>query len=374
MADDGLPTGALSRVHQIIATAIACSVLSTFFVAARIYTRSRINRAIGWDDYIALVTLPFCIARGVLLGIATRYGMGISAGDFFDDLGQQYQKWIFGASCTYLLALLGYKMSILCLYLRIFDVDQLFRYRTWAVMFVTFGYLFSNMCTQIFGCRPVAKSWTPDLPGHCISTRKADYGYVSLNIISDLLIFVLPLPMVWRLQLSPRDKLGVSVIFVIGSLYVQPPSPMIFQRRVAIFSSLINGLSIISNWVVATVRFAHVVRDMTGTARPQNPVDASTWSTIEINTGLICACLPVLKPFFSQIIPKAVTDRMWPYRERRLSWFGDLRKDEGKQTHRSHMDLEHRKGTSEKVSIRSLTDSSSLDSASNRTGALGSEK
>ena len=310
MANDSLSAGALSKVHQVIATAFACSVLSTFFVAARIYTRSRINRAMGWDDYIALVTLPFCIACGVLLGIATRYGMGISAGDFFDDLGQQYQKWIFGASCTYLLALLGYKMSIMFMYLRIFDVDQLFRYCTWAVMFVTFGYLFSNIWTQIFGCWPVAKSWTPDLPGHCILILKADYGYGSLNIITDLLIFVLPLPMIWRLQLSPRDKLGVSVIFVTGSMYVQPPSPMIFQHRVAIPSSLIDVPSVIRNWVVAIVRFVYMVRYLTAADRPQNAVDCYFWSIIEINKGLICACLPVLKPFVSQIIPKAVTDPM----------------------------------------------------------------
>ena len=218
MAADALPTGVPSRAHRIIATAIACSIISAIFVAARIYTRSRINRAIGWDDYIALVTLPFCIAYAVLLAIATRYGMGLHAWDFPGDLREQYQKWIFIASCTYLPSLLGYKMSILFLYLRIFNVNRSFRYCTWAVMFVTFGYLFSNLWTQIFGCRPIAKYWIPDLLGHCIQTLKADYGYGSLNFITDLLIFILPLPMVWRLQLSSRDKVGISVIFMIGSM------------------------------------------------------------------------------------------------------------------------------------------------------------
>ena len=221
MADGDLPTGVPSRAHQIVATAIACSVLSTLFVASRIYTRSRINRAIGWDDYIALVTLPFCIAYGVIISIATRHGIGLHARDFPSEfIGEQCQKWVFIAECIYLPSLLGYKMSILCLYLRIFNVNRPFRYCTWAVMLITFGYLFSNLWTQIFGCRPIAKNWIPDLPGHCILTPKADYGYGSLNFITDLLIFVLPLPIVWRLQLSSRDKLGVSVILIIGSMYV----------------------------------------------------------------------------------------------------------------------------------------------------------
>ena len=219
---DSVPTGVPSRAHQIITTAIACSVLSTIFVASRIYTRSRINWTIGWDDYTALLTLPFCIAFAVILGIATRYGMGLHAWDLPGDLIEQYQKWIFIINCTYLPCLLGYKMSILFLYLRVFNVSPNFRYCTWTVMFITFGYLFSNFWTQIFGCHPIAKYWKPKIPGHCILTIKADYGYGSLNFITDLLIFILPLPMVWRLQMSRKDKFGVSVIFMIGSVSVCP--------------------------------------------------------------------------------------------------------------------------------------------------------
>ena len=217
MANDDLTIGVLSRAHQI-ATAIACSVLSTIFVAARIYTRSRINRALGWDDYIALVTLPFCIAYAVLSVVATRYGIDFHAWDSTPALGERLVKWTFIASNTYVPSLLGYKMSILFLYLRIFNVNRSFRYCTWTVMFITFGYLFSNFCTQIFGCQPIAKYWKPQIPGHCILTLKADYVYAPLNFITDLLIFILPLPMVWRLQLSPGDKLGVLVIFMIGSM------------------------------------------------------------------------------------------------------------------------------------------------------------
>lgn len=224
-----VPTGVPSRANEIIATAIACSILSTVFVAIRIYTRSRITCAIGWEDYAALITLPFCIAYGTLLGISTRYGMGLHAWDFPGDLREQYQKWIFIASCTYLPSLLGYKMSILFLYLRIFNVDRIFRYCTWAAMFVTFGYLFSNFWTLIFGCQPIAKYWDPETPGHCIFTLEADYGYGSLNFITDLLMFILPLPMVWRIQLSRKERIGVSVIFMIGSVLVRP-SPRHLER------------------------------------------------------------------------------------------------------------------------------------------------
>lgn len=128
----------------------------------------------------------------------------------------QYQ-WDYASSYFYLLTLLGYKFSILLLYLRLFSVSVKFRYATWAVMFFVFGYLFSNLLTQIFGCTPIQLSWKLEA-GHCINLLEAGVAFSSMNVISDLLIFVLPMPMVWRLQLSRKVKLGVMLVFMGGGM------------------------------------------------------------------------------------------------------------------------------------------------------------
>ena len=203
---------------EIIATVIVCSSLATIFVAFRIYTRLCINRSTGWDDYAALIALPFCIVYSVVLTISTRHGVGLHTRDLPQGLEDQFQMWAFITGTIYLPSLLSYKMSILFLYLRIFHVSKLYRYCIWLVMFITFGYLFSNLWTQIFTCYPVAKYWRTELPGHCNFTTKPAYVYGSLNFITDLMIFVLPLPMVWRIKLSLKEKFEVSVIFMLGSL------------------------------------------------------------------------------------------------------------------------------------------------------------
>ena len=118
----------------------------------------------------------------------------------------------------YIITLLGYKFSILLLYLRLFGVSDKFRYYTWAVMFFVSGYLFSNFLTQLFGCTPIFKYWLSNTPGHCIVAVKAAFAYGSMNFISDLMIFILPLPMVWRLKLSRRQKCGVSLVFMGGAV------------------------------------------------------------------------------------------------------------------------------------------------------------
>ena len=84
-------------------------------------------------------------------------------------------------------------------------------------MFFVFGYLVSNLLTQIFGCMPIQLSWEV-APGHCYNRRAAGFAFSSMNIISDLLIFVLPMPMVWRLRLSRKGKLGVMLVFMGGGM------------------------------------------------------------------------------------------------------------------------------------------------------------
>ena len=84
-------------------------------------------------------------------------------------------------------------------------------------MVFVFGYLCSNILTQVFGCHPIELSWR-DGAGHCIDRPKAGLAYGSMNIISDLFIFILPMPMLWRLQLNRKGKLGVMLVFMGGGM------------------------------------------------------------------------------------------------------------------------------------------------------------
>lgn len=120
---------------------------------------------------------------------------------------------------SYLASLFGYKLSILLLYLRIFGVNNTFRYFTWLTIFFVFGYLCSNFFTQLFGCTPPNKYWHSSYPGHCIDYTIAGLAYGSMNFISGLIILILPLPMIWHLQLSRKQKIGISIICMAGAGY-----------------------------------------------------------------------------------------------------------------------------------------------------------
>jgi len=68
-------------------------------------------------------------------------------------------------------------------------------------------------------CVPIAYGWNPTIPGgHCADR---DAGYLAVGVIdpvTDLLILLLPLPMIYHLQIPRIKQLSLAFIFSIAIL------------------------------------------------------------------------------------------------------------------------------------------------------------
>ena len=84
----------------------------------------------------------------------------------------------------------------------------------WSSACWTFAYAF----LVVFTCRPVAKVWDFELPGHCVNSTLGAALSTGGVLVSDLAILTLPIIWVWKLQMDRRRKLGVSLIFAMGFL------------------------------------------------------------------------------------------------------------------------------------------------------------
>lgn len=110
------------------------------------------------------------------------------------------------------------KLSILAMYLRIFPVKKVYRYNVLILMFIVAANGISGDLTSLLSCRPLATRWNPALRGDCINVTNY-WRFISLaNIISDVAILAFPLPVVWKLHISLPQKLGLTVLFLTGSL------------------------------------------------------------------------------------------------------------------------------------------------------------
>lgn len=75
----------------------------------------------------------------------------------------------------------------------------------------------------IFLCSPVSHFWEKSFfrdPG-CYDFKYALYISASLNILTDLLIILLPLPGLKRLMLPTSQKIGLMAVFAVGLVLVE---------------------------------------------------------------------------------------------------------------------------------------------------------
>lgn len=128
------------------------------------------------------------------------------------------------------------KISICLFYIRIFFVKP-FRIATWIVITFIACWGVMVVLTGLLLCTPIAFNWDQSIPGGKCADQKATFFAVGiLDLITDLCVFVLPLPMIWKLQVSRGNKVALFGIFGLGLMYVFSINPLIplSRRRYAL--------------------------------------------------------------------------------------------------------------------------------------------
>ena len=117
-------------------------------------------------------------------------------------------------------AILMAKLSLLLLYLRVFHVNVRMRY----CIYLTMGFLimFYTATLIAYAVLSIPKPGQTQLAAILsVNTAKdIPLGITqgAVNVASDSFIFCLPIPVLWKLQLPRRKKVGVLAIFMTGLL------------------------------------------------------------------------------------------------------------------------------------------------------------
>lgn len=132
-----------------------------------------------------------------------------------------------------------------------------------------------QLCLCLFSCRPIHASWDLTVTDpQCLNQKSIYLGGSLPNVIVDFILVLMPLPYVWRLH---------------ASLY----------QRMIIAGMLTLGLFIC---IVSIVRLTIVMAiESTDNNVTYNLGDFMLWSTVEINIGLVCACLPSMRHILNMI-------------------------------------------------------------------------
>ncbi|KAL5350807.1 hypothetical protein ACLOAV_004378 [Pseudogymnoascus australis] len=217
------------------------------------------------------------IALTALTAKQVRYGLGRHQDSLAPEVALENLKALWLAIIVYYTSLGFVKSSIIVQYLRIF-VDKRMRIICWSLLVVVTLYSLTTVFLAAFTCYPFHFFWDTNAKGPhtCLDQKSLWFANASLNIVSDIVVLICPMPALSQLQLPKRQKIGVMVVFALGGVTV-------------IMSTLrLHSLYIIS-----------VSKDVSW-----DNVGASTWSMVELNTGITCACLPMLKPLIVRFFPR----------------------------------------------------------------------
>ena len=117
----------------------------------------------------------------------------------------------------YALAITIAKISILLFYRRIFNTIVTFRYATYIVGGFCLLWFLVVMLVSALQCHPVSYAWDKMVDGTCIDLRAMYYSFTISNVALDVIINVMPVRLIWKLQLSIKKKILLTIIMLMGT-------------------------------------------------------------------------------------------------------------------------------------------------------------
>ncbi|KAG8625880.1 hypothetical protein KVT40_006281 [Elsinoe batatas] len=246
----------ISNYRLVVSVCLACSCCMSIVVALRAWVRIRWVKAIGMDDWLLWIAAACAITNSALTLTQSRLGLSLPLALRPKPNLAIYTIHNFVNRFVYIFATTFFKLSLCSAYMRMIHTTTYKDYRiaVWVATGITVGFGISYFFAILFACAPVAKSWNPSLAGKCFPVAPFYYGTSIINCCIDLMLFLLPIPLLWRLQMNKRKQIGLSLAFGLGT-----------------FTTV---CSIMRSYSVGKI------------LKSGNTIDFVLWSTVEINVGV----------------------------------------------------------------------------------------
>ncbi|KAI1342845.1 hypothetical protein F5Y15DRAFT_371183 [Xylariaceae sp. FL0016] len=253
-------------------------VLMMVVVPSKIWCRTREGgtAAIRLDDYCGAFALVLANTWFYISMLGLRPYLGRHAITDIPIAGvNQFLKYLFAGSLTYAWTIAFIKFTVISFYWKLFSVTA--QLPLGILVFTVFAWLVGMFFMAVFSCKPVRAQWDITIDdAQCIDQNAFYLGGSLPNVVVDFIIVFIPMPYVWRLHLSVAKRAVLVGIFALG-LFV---------------------------CVVSVIRLCTVMAiQRSGADATYNLREPIMWSTVEINVGLICTCLPSMRPLLKLFNP-----------------------------------------------------------------------
>ncbi|KAI9669892.1 MAG: hypothetical protein M1831_006927 [Alyxoria varia] len=201
---------------------IAMTVVPTLSVLLRFWSRLiSPSPKFWWDDYTAFFAFILSITTCIIRFYEVDFGLGrhVQKVDSQADL-QRVLKILYVAPMLFDICVTVCKCSALLFYRRVFPTSsRKFRLAWWITLAVVIAWLLFRLPADIWACVPPRKFWVQSAPGHCTNNISSFTIYIVaavLDVFTDLMILMLPVPLLWNLRTRRSRKVMVIAAFVCG--------------------------------------------------------------------------------------------------------------------------------------------------------------
>ncbi|KAI1123321.1 hypothetical protein F5Y10DRAFT_55104 [Nemania abortiva] len=277
---------------HVISAAIALSILDIAVATLRFWARKSRNQKLKTDDWLILPATISTVAIGAsMIYGATQQALGYRtkvppafADDPFDVTTDQLtttSKIEFAYAILLPLTLGFVKSSFLFFYMRIFSIDKKSLTNILLVGLVVFVAIWAVAFSvaPVFGCGlDVEAHWgsTHDLETKCKGSMTMVLLLCITDFAADVAIITIPVPLVWRLNLSTRNKLAICAVFLLGSVTVAASLARLIIEGRAVTIGFAPG----SDSVLVITEYIY-------------------WGFVECAVAILAACLPTFHGFLS---------------------------------------------------------------------------
>ncbi|KAG9231117.1 hypothetical protein BJ875DRAFT_129805 [Amylocarpus encephaloides] len=265
---------AADQSWRLLTVAVTFMVLETLFVLLYVASRLRSTARPGLDLYLMIAALAINIGLVVICFTSVRLGgLGHHIETITPAQSVSFTKSKIALLYMYIPSVVLPKLAILCLYLRLFKTP-FYQHAAYAIGAILVVSMIVAWVLASVICVPFAYNWDESIEGGRCLNKGLLYALMSIpNIGTDVAIFVLPLPVVWKLKMGRAQKIGLTITFVTGSLGI-----ITAIIRLIVFSTLSSDPD-----------FSY------------SATDTVMWTVIEPGIYLIAACLPSLRPHSTRL-------------------------------------------------------------------------
>jgi hypothetical protein len=201
----------------VFAVLSACLVLLR--VVQKLFWPSQ-NR-FSTDDVIIIVTVLVYQPNTILTDVKlVPGGLGKDVWTLPFDKITDFIKYFWVIELIYFFASALLKLSFLFFYKRIFPglvVQRLI----WITIFINISWGVTSVVVGVLQCWPISyfwNIWDGEHSGRCLDIITFVSSTAVISIVLDIWMLIIPLSQLWGLQMSWSKKLGVALMFCLGTV------------------------------------------------------------------------------------------------------------------------------------------------------------